>query len=493
MKALPGAKRRLARSSLAAVLAAAAALAGCAAVGPDFARPHASAAAGYAGRGDRAPAGPRIVSADPPAGAWWLNFGAPELDATMRQALADSPGLDEADATLAQAREALNAARGGLLPHADLNAGLQRERFNPAAFGFSGFPSPTVNLYSVGGAVSYDLDLFGGQKRTVEAASARAEAQARRADAAYLTITGNVGLEAVQIAAVRAQIAAAQSVVEDDRRTLALLRKAVQLGGAAPASGIGAEAQLAADLAVLPALEQELARHRHALSLLVGKSPAEFSAPDFDLARLSLPGEIPVSVPSSLIRRRPDILAVEADLHAATAQIGVETARLYPDIRLTAGLTQTALQPQNIFKYSSSAWNFGSGLSAPLFHGGTLKANRGAAAAAAEAASARYQQTVLRAFVEVSDALAALANDQDAIAAQKRALSVAEADLKDSRTALNLGGGTLLLVLDSQRRVDVARRGLAQATAQRLADAVRLYVATAADWRVAGTRAADRP
>ena len=468
------------------------ALAGCAEVGPNFTTPHGREGAGYLGRGDRTSSTPRIFAADSPAGAWWSALGSPDLDTTIKLALDDSPTLSEADATLAQARQSLNAARGARLPQIDANAGAQRERINTAAFGFSGFPSPTISLYSIGAAVTYDLDLFGGQKRRVEAASARLDAQTRRAEAAYLSLTGNVALEAVQVAGLRAQIGVIAEVAAEDRRTLSLAETAARLGGASRTGTIGAQAQLAQDEALLPALNQSLAQHRHALALLVGKSPAEFSPPDFDLKAFSEPSEIPVSLPSQLIRRRPDILAAEADLHAATADVGVATAELYPDIRLSANLTQSALRPQDIFKFRSTGYAIGPALSVPLFHGGALRANQRAAAAGIEASWARYQQTVLKAFTEVADALAALANDQDAISAETRALRVAQSNLEAYRIDYKEGGGTLLQVVDAERTLSIARRGLAVARAQQLSDTIRLYVATAADWRTPDARSGPK-
>ncbi len=467
--------------ALALTGAALACLTACKVVGPDFASPAVSPAAGYRMAGDRT--GPRIVDAAPQAGVWWSALGSPDLDRTIRLALADSPTVAEAEATLTQAREAAAAVRGSLGPQAQGTAGVQRERINTQAFGFTGFPSPTISLFSLGASVSYDLDLFGGGKRSLESARARAEAQGRRADAAYLTLSGNVAAEAVEIASLRAQIAAVGTMIEDDRRLVELARTAAQLGGAAPSSGVGVEAQLASDQALLPPLERSLAQHRHALALLVGKSPAEFTAPDFDLDAFTLPSAIPVDLPSNLVRRRPDILAAEADLHAATADIGVATAKLYPDIRLTAALNQQAIKPEQIFGFSSTGYDFGAGLTAPLFNGGMLKANRRAAEAAARASLARYQRTVLTAFVQVSDTLQALADDETAISAQQRSLAVAEAALRDNRLAYEKGGGTLLPVLDAQRQVHAARRNLAAAKAQRLSDTVRLFIATGADWR----------
>jgi len=472
-----------------AVSASAVALSACATVGPNFKAPEppkGAAAAGYAMAGDVAASGVRLSPDARVAGPWWQAFGSPELDQAIRQALADSPTLAEANATLEKAQAQLAATRGAQQVQVDANAGLQRERINTQAFGFTGFPSPTINLYSIGGAVSYDLDLFGGRKRATEQAQAALEAQARRADAAYLTLSGNVALQAMTIASLQSQIATVQTAIADDQRVVDLVRRAQQLGGEAPSAITSGNAQLAQDQALLPPLTRQLDAARHQLALLTGKSPAEFTAPDFQLASLTAPAEVPLSLPSTLIRQRPDILAAEADLHAATAAVGVAVANQYPDIRLTAALTQSAIKPEDIFNYSSAGWNLMGGVTAPIFHGGTLKAERRAAEAEARASMARYQQTVLRAFVQVSDVLAALGADQQSIAALSRAQTFAETAARDAQTAYRLGGGTLLQVIDAQRQLSRARRDLATAQGQRYTDLVQLYTATAADWRTAG-------
>ena len=471
------------RTALLAALMGASVLTACAEVGPNYTRPNTPDVSTYGMKGDAGSA--RVVDAASaqPQGAWWKAFNSPELDATVRLALENNQTLSEADATLRQVRDNEAAVRGQLGPQADANGGVQRERINIAAFGIAGFPNPTITLYSIGGAVSYDLDLFGGGKRSVENARARAEAQAERADAAYLSISGNVALEAMQIAGVRAQIAAVQAMVDDDRKNLELVRKAAQLGGEANMASTTAQTQLDQDLALMPPLEQQLAQHRHAMALLVGKAPADYAPPDFDFDKIALPGAIPVEVPSQLLRQRPDIVAAEADLHAATAQIGVETAKLYPDVKLSAALTQGALQPSNIFSYNASGWNFGPSITLPIFHGGALRANRNAAEAAAQAANARYQETVLNAFVQVADVMQALAHDDDEVKAQAKAQATSETNLNDERLAYRDGAGTVLRIIDAQRQLHMARRNYAAAVAQRYADVVRLYVAIAADWR----------
>jgi NodT family efflux transporter outer membrane factor (OMF) lipoprotein len=483
--------------SLLALAASALALSACATVGPNFNTPEppkGAAAAGYAMPGDAPAVGARLTPESRAAGPWWQAFGSADLDRVVREALADSPTLAEANATLERAQQQAAAVRGAQLPQVDANGSAQRERINLQAFGFTGFPgltlsNPTLNLYSVGGSVGYDLDLFGGRRRATEAASARAESAARQADAAYLTLSGNVALQAMRVASLRAQIATIQQVVADDQRVLDMIHAAQRAGSEAPSATSGGQAQLAEDEALLPPLQRDLDAARHQLALLVGKSPAEWTAPDFDLAALTAPGDVPVSLPSELIRRRPDILAAAAELHAATADVGVAVANQYPSINLTANFTQGAIKPENLFNYASSGWSVLAGVSGPIFHGGTLKAERKGAEAEARAALARYQQTVIRAFVQVSDVLAALGTDQQQIDSLRRAEAASAASARDAQTAYRLGGGTLLQVIDAQRQLSRARRASVQAEGQRLADLVQLYTATAADWRTTTTAA----
>ncbi len=467
--------------ALAAVSALA--LSACAAVGPEYQVPAAPKTTGYAMQGDTASKVPQLSDSAEAIGGWWRAFGSPDLDRVIGQALSDSPTLAQADAALTQAREAASAAKGGLQPEGNLAAFVQETKVNAAAFGFQGFPSPTIAQYSIGGNISYDLDLYGGRHRQLEDARAMAAAQGYRAKAAYLTLTGNVAMQAVQIATLRAQIAAVRSVIDEDQKNIDFIKKLEAGGAAAPAAQVSARAEMVQDQAQLPDLERQLAQARHALALLVGHAPADWTAPDFDLAALKLPASIPVELPSELVRRRPDILAAEADLHAATANIGVQAAKLYPDVKLNAGLTQTSLTPEKIFSYDFSGWNVGPSVNVPIFGRNALKAQQHAAEAAAKASLAQYQQTVLTAFTQVADVMQALASDDQAIAAQDQARQVAEADLKNTRFAYQNGGGNLLDVTQSERRLSETRQAYALAQGRRYADSVRLYVATAADWR----------
>ena len=485
--------------TLLAVSASAPALAACAAVGPNYkapAGPSGLAANGYAMAGDTTPAGVKLTPDTRVAGPWWQAFGSPELDAAIRQGLASSPTVAEARFNLEKAQAQVAAVHGAQLPQIDANAAAQRERINLAAFGFSGFPglppiqSPTINLYSIGGSVSYDLDLFGGKKRATEKAQAQAEAAARQADAAYLSLSGNMAMQAMKIASLRGQIAATKDIIADDRRVIEMIRQAEVAGGEAHSAYSGGLTQLAEDEALLPPLLRDLDAARHQMALLAGKSPAEWTAPDFDFAKITAPAEAPVSLPSQLVRNRPDILQAEANLHAATAAVGVAIANQYPDIKLSAALTQEAIKPGDIFKADSAAWDLLGGVTAPIFHGGTLKAERKSAEADARIALARYEQTVLKAFVEVADVLSNLGADQQAITSLELANRAAEAGAQDSQNALRLGGGPMVDVVQSQRTLSRARRALVEAQGRRYSDLVQLYAATAADWGATATAAA---
>ena len=454
------------------------ALAGCAA-GPDFKRPAAPTVQTYSMKSDAA--GPQLAA--PAAGGWWRAFGSDDLNQVMDEALKNNLDLAIADARLKAARADESADRGGAWPQVNANASAVRERINTTAFGITGFPSPTISLYSVGGAVAYDPDLFGARKRRVERSKARAEAEARRAEAAYLTLTGRVATQAFRIASLRAKLVAAQSVVTEDKSNVDLLQRAERAGGSSRTASTSADAQLADDIAALAPIQRDLGAARHQLALLVGKAPGEWTAPDFELSAFTAPMTAPATLPSDLVRSRPDILAAEADLHAATADVGVATAALYPSLSLSASLTQGSLTTTDLFARSASGWIIGPSLTAPIFHGGTLRAQRRASKARAAGALATYRKTVLEAFVQVADVMDALARDDEELNARVNAEKSAAARLDQTRQGFRRGGLAYLDVLDAQREHDRATQSLVDARGRRLADFALLDVALAANWR----------
>ncbi len=465
-----------------AVLALGTLLSACA-VGPNFERPGAPALNNYAMAGD-APYAANVEltpSAHAPGG-WWNDLS-PELDALVNEALAHNQTLAQADANLEEARADAAATRGAAMPQANASASAVRERINTAAFGFSGFPSPTISLYSVGASVAFDFDIFGAHRRAVERDEARAAAEQARVDAAYLTVTGNVVRQGVLVAGLRAKVAAQDEIVAADRRVLDMVRRAIRAGGQPPAAANTIEAQLAEDEAGAPALRQQLAEARHRLALYVGQAPSQWAAPELDLATFHAPAAIPVSLPSELVRRRPDILAAEADLHAATAQIGVDTAALYPNLTIAASWAQSAIDPSTLFEGASTGWSIGPSLTAPIFHGGALHAHVAHANAAQRRALAGYQETVLEAFVQVADVMSAIGNAQATLLAQLQAVTTAETNVRNAQFAYSNGAGTLLNVVDAQRQANRARLGAVDAQVSLYQNIAALYVASAADWR----------
>lgn len=461
-------------------------LGGCT-VGPNFERPSASVSGGYAETA-KAPRGtPATTPGEGPQLGWWKAFGSPELDTLVDRAMANNQSLAASNATLARARSRIEAVAGKRLPQVDGNARVEREQINLQAFGFDpaafgGEGNPQFNLYSVGGGVSYDLDLFGGNRRALEQSVAQAEAQLHQTEAAHLTIAGRVVQQVLTIAAIRERIATARQLVGEDQRNVRLTEARRKAGAGTLVEVLSAQGQLANDQADLPQMEQQLAEGRSMLALLIGISPAELGETDFLFGNFVLPRDIPVTIPSTLVRKRPDILQAEADLHAATAAIGVATARLYPDVTLGASISQGAPGVGNLLDSGSRGFDVFAGLTAPIFHGGTLRAERRGAEAAAEASFATYRQTILEAFGQVSDLLTALGNDTRSVATQAQAADIADRSVRLSRRSFQVGNSGVLQVLDASRVHQRARLALVEAKARQFLNVSRLFVAMAGGW-----------
>lgn len=457
-------------------------------VGPNYKPPAAPAEHGYTKNGipamssvNGAGTAQHFALGRKISGEWWKLFRSPALDKVINQAVAGNRTLAAARASLAEAHEAVVAAAGGLYPHADFGAGAQRERNNFKAVGLTGFPPKEFNVYSFGPTVSYRFD-FGGIAKRVEQQKALEASQNYQLQAAYLTLTGSTVTEAVTIASIRAQIQAVEDLLSDDRHNLRLVQDEVNAGAATQLDIETANSQLASDQTLLPPLRQQLSVAQHAFTVLVGKTPADWTPPEFELDQLTLPSELPVSVPSALVRQRPDILMAEARLHAASAAVGVATAALYPNITLTADVMQEFLKPDTIFDAASNIWGVGANLAAPIFHGGTLRAQKREAEDAYRATLSNYEQTVLDSFRQVADVLDGLSHDAEELSAEQTAYRSADAALKLTRTSYTLGNSTLLQVLDAERRFQQARIGLVRAEAQRYLDTAQLFVAMGGGW-----------
>jgi NodT family efflux transporter outer membrane factor (OMF) lipoprotein len=471
---------------------AAAGLAACA-VGPDFKRPATATPAAYrvpeetavsadgvapsASESAASAYAQRFITGANPADEWWTVFASRDLDAVVQEAIARNHTLAAAQATVAEARELVKAEAGNLYPQLSLDGGAGRQKYGTQFLGPLVNNLPTFSYVSAGLAVQYRVDYTGGIARSVEQRAALAQYQRSEADATYLALTGSVVAEATQVAAARAEMQAVAELLAEDRNNLGLVRTAFANGSVTRVDVLTAESQLATDEALLPPLRQELAAARHALAVLTAHAPGEWLPPDFSLSALTLPMQLPVSLPSELAHRRPDILAAEAQLHAATAAVGVATANLYPHITLTATGGWQSLPEQTLFTRSNAAWSLISGITAPLFDGGTLRAERRAAVDELRSSAARYQEVVLESFGQVADALDALTHDGQLVAAQSNALASATSNVELARESYAAGNSGILQVIDAQRRRLDAQVGFLHAEAQQYLDTTQLLLA----------------
>ncbi|MEX3693942.1 efflux transporter outer membrane subunit [Paraburkholderia sp. BR14263] len=413
---------------------------------------------------------------------WWTLYRCEPLNTLISGALKNSPTIAAASAALRQAAENMSAQEGSALsPSVDIKLNAIREKLNGATLG-----QPNINkiltLYNTSVSVSYDLDLFGAVRRELESQGAQVDFERFQLQGAYLALSANIVTTAVKEASLREQISATENIVADEETQLGVLRKQFEFGGADRIAVLSQETLVAQTRATLPLLRQSLDRTRHQLAVLSGRLPSEAGVSEFTMSMFTLPQTLPVSLPSSLVRQRPDILAADAVLHQASAEVGVATANLYPQLMLSANYGPQSLTPAGMLKYADMIWNIGAGLTQPIFHGGQLTAKKRAAEAAFDEANARYRQVVLLAFEDVADTLRALDHDAAALAAQTDAWRAASSSLDVARGQFRVGGVSYLSLLDAQRQYQQAVVNLAQAQAARYADTAALFQALGGGW-----------
>lgn len=469
--------------SAAFALFAASLLGGCA-QGPDFRRPAAPPVAAYLPAPDTAAMPPvSLAPACAPASRpWWSSLGSARLDALVDDALAHSPTLDAARATLQQSEFSRRAGEGLFYPQLDLSLGFSRQLNSAFRLGAAGNAAPIFNLYTLAATIGYALDLFGVQRRAVEVLGAQADVQRYAGAAGYLSLSANVVNGAIAHAAYTRQLAAARRLVDLQADQLAIVR-------AQYASGLVAESdlqtqtqQLALARAALAPLAQRQAQARHLLSVLLGRPAAEALPALPELDELRLPAAPPLSLPSGLVRQRPDILQAEARMHAASAALGVATAVQWPTVTLGG---DAGLANPNFGQLGSSQsrfWSIGPSASLPVFSGGSLSNQQKAAAEALRAAEADYRQVVLSAFGQVADVLTALGHDADTVQANEASSRTARRNWMLASTASAAG-------LQSRQQVQAAEIALQnaeltrlQGEALQLQDGVALYAAMGGAW-----------
>lgn len=456
-------------------------------VGPDFHRPDppdtttytedalpASTAAADTHGGEAQ----RFIAARDIPGDWWELYRSTALNTLVREAMNANPTLDAARAALGQAHELQLAGEGALYPTITGGASATREKSSAAVSGGRG-----TSIYSVDSAslsVSYVFDIFGGTRRNIESLAAQTDFERFQLEAAYLTLTADVVTAAVQEASLRGQIAATQQIIDIESQELDRLRREFAAGATANTAVLQQAATLAQTRASLPALEKSLAQTRHQLAVFLGRLPNDTANTQFDLADLQLPQELPLTLPSRLVEQRPDIRAAEAQLHSASAQVGVAIANMLPQLSLSASLGSTASGA--LFQPVTGVWSLGGSLAQSLFEGGTLLHRKRAAEAAFDEAAAQYRSTVLVAFQNVADALRALQSDANALNAQVDAERAAADSLAAAQRQFENGATSYLTLLNAEQTYEQAHLALVQAAAARFSDTAALFQSLGGGW-----------
>ena len=459
-------------------------LTGCA-VGPDFKRPATPDTPTYTAT----PLPAQTSSVPTPLGEaqhfvaggwvnpqWWQELGSPKLNALIDEALQASPTLAKSQAVLRQAQE-LYAAQAGstLYPQVDATLGAQRQRTTPSSLGQVGEPRE-FSLYNAGVGARYTLDLAGATRRSLEALAANIDYQRYQLEGARLTLTGNIATATVTQARLAGQIQATEAILHSQEEQLGLTRERVRLGHAAPDDVLALQTLVEQTRAGIPLLLNQLQQNDHLLAVLAGREPGAGGLPCFSLQEFTLPADLPLTVPSELVRNRPDIQAAEALLHSANAEYGVAIAKLYPQLNLSATLGSQALTTGALFGSGSAVWSLVAQLTQPLFNPG-LPAEKRAALAAFDAAAANYRNVVLEALRNVADVLRALDNDAQRLAALAAADAAAQESLASMQRQYSLGAAGYIQLLTAQQQAQQTRISLIEAQARRLADSVALYQA----------------
>ena len=475
-------RRPAARLIVAASLAAA--LAGCA-TGPAFTRPVAPAGTVFTANAMPAqtdsPPGAlggsqRVVRASADSTPWWRALGSPTLDTLIARALDNSPTVVAAAATLRQSQELFAAQSGATrYPQVDATLGAQRQRFNPAALGQAS-DAREFGLFNASIGVRYKLDLFGGNRRALEALAARADYRRYQWDAARLSLSAAIVSTAVTQAQLFAQIEAMEDILQIDEDQLAIARERLRLGAASPDEVLELQQQRDQTRAAIPRLRQLVEQSAHRLATLAGRAPGAAGLPAFTMSDLALPTEVLLIVPSELVRRRPDVQAAEALMHAANADYGVAVARLYPQINLSSSVGAQALSAGALFGGGTAIWSVVSQLTQPLLNPG-LPAEKRAALAAFESASANYQGVVLESLRDMADILRALDNDAQTLSALASAHEASQAARTSVERQYARGAVGYLQVLAARKQSRQAQIDVIAAWAQRLFDSVGYYQA----------------
>jgi len=464
------------------------ALAGCT-VGPDFVRPELAADADYTQQAftrtalaDIATGGAaqRLIAGMDIPGQWWTLFRSPELNALVEEALRANPDVSAAQAALRQANELVYADQASLFPSVGANLSKTREKVSGASTGAASAPILTLSSASLN--VSYAPDVFGGTRRQIESSTAQAQYQRFALEATYLTLSTNVVNTAVNLASLRDQIAATGQIGQQHSDQLDLLQAQRRLGAIADTDVLTQQTALAQTRATLAPLQKQLAQTRNQLMAYLGRFPNQDKGERFNLVSLHLPQELPVSLPSALVSQRPDVRAAEAQLHEASANIGVTVANQLPQFSITGSLGSTVASGSTLFSAGSGVWSLAGAIAQPLFDAGALEHRKRAAVAAYDQSAAQYRGTVITAFQDVANVLRALEADAEALKQQVAAERSAQASLALVQAQYRLGAVAYINLLTAQQTYQNTVLTRVQAQAVRYSDSAALFQALGGGW-----------
>jgi NodT family efflux transporter outer membrane factor (OMF) lipoprotein len=464
------------------------------AVGPNFKRPAPPAAAGYgtAPVSGTTAASPvtggeeqRFVAGLDIPGQWWTLFKSPKLSGLVEQSLKANPNITAAQAALRQAQDLYKAQRTSFLPTVQGSFDATRAKnalgtiANPTSLPQT---NPYYNLYTAQLNLSYSPDVFGGLRRSLEASRAGVEATRYELIATYVTLSSNVVTTAVQEAALRGQVAATERLLQLEGKLTETVKGQRGIGTASDVDLLAQQAAEAQTAATLPPLRKQLGLTRDALTALLGRLPSEEPTETFKLEDLTLPQELPVSLPSRLIEQRPDVRQAEENLHAASAEVGVALANMLPQFEISADTGSAALAIDKLFTPYTGFWDVGASLTQTLFDAGALIYRHRAADDALDQAAAQYRAAVILACQNVADTLRALEADADALKATAEADRAAKATLDLAVKQHDIGTLSVVALLNAEAAYQQAEIALVQAEANRYADTAALFQALGGGW-----------
>jgi NodT family efflux transporter outer membrane factor (OMF) lipoprotein len=425
----------------------------------------------------------RFERGAPVVSRWWTLFGSARLDAFEDEALRANADLASAQAALKQARELYLAQRAALFPTVEMGASAVRAHNSDTIAPPLANNAQNYGLYTAQLNIAYVPDVFGGVRRQIEATAAQADNQRFLTQAVYLTLTANVAGAVIQLASLDSQMDETLGVIEADRRTLEVTRRQQQMGEASTADVAAAQTTLEQARQLAPPLQKQIDQQRDMLATLLGRGPSLAPADRPTIGDLSLPVELPVSLPSDLVRQRPDVRAAEANLHSASALVGVATAARLPSFAISAAPGGASTRIDTLFSNGNAFWSVAGGAAETLFDAGALRHRQKAAQAAFEQSKAQYRAAVLTALQNTADVLQAIVDDAEALKHADAAAAAAARSLRLARNAFEHGQVGILPVLGAEAADRQARITLSQARGARYADTVALFQALGGGWR----------